>query len=622
MSSIRPCVDRHRLQDHLHEQLSEDDEARVIAHLDTCEACQATLEELAADRQLLRVAQDAGHTWPTHDTTLEHLLIDLEGRDDEAQSVAMHLVCLEPPTKPGTIGRLAHYHVLEIAGRGGMGVALKAIDEKLGRLTCLKVFVWPSAASHSVRERLQREARAAAAVESERVVKIYAVDEHRGWPYLAMEFVSGRSLQEEIDHRGALPIDKLLQIGADVARGLAAAHAKGLVHRDIKPGNILLENGSNRAKLTDFGMARALDDGRLTVEGCIAGTPEYMSPEQVRGEAVDHRADLFSLGSVLYTMCTGRSPFAAESSLAVLRRILDDTPRPVEQLRPDVPPALARLIARLHAKNPAARPQSAEEVLDLLARCEPSSVVRFRASRRAAMLAVGTALIGGASVAALLSRRIAHQKKHNSEAASAGQTPLIDMDRPHGNRQLLIVLAPGFDAPDYFGVYGQLRARQVNCRVASTTLEAIRPRQSHVTTAVRADLLIGDADARDYDAIFFGGGEGCEVYAGAGSHAVEARKLIKDALAAGRIVAAMGIGPVILAEAGVLRGRPATCSPYGAPASVYVDRLETAGARWQDVPVVEDDPFITGREPRDVNEFIQALGRRLGARPKTRSVRE
>ena len=266
----------------------------------------------------------------TCDVVLERLLIDLERRVDDSRA-ALPADCLAPPTKPGTLGRLAHYHVLEIAGRGGMAVALKAIDEKLDRLTCLKVFVRTAAASHEVRGRLQREARAAAAIDSRHVVKIYAVDEYRGRPYLAMEYVPGQSLQEAIDLRGPLPFDDVIQVGIDVAAGLAAAHAKGLVHRDVKPGNILLEEGSNRAKLTDFGMARALDDGRLTANGCIAGTPEYMSPEQVRGEAVDHRADLFSLGSVLYAMCTGRSPFAAESSLTALRRILDDAPRPVER---------------------------------------------------------------------------------------------------------------------------------------------------------------------------------------------------------------------------------------------------------------------------------------------------
>jgi serine/threonine-protein kinase len=153
------------------------------------------------------------------------------------------------------------------------------------------------------------------------------------------------------------------------AAGLAAAHAQGLVHRDIKPANILLENGVERARLTDFGLARAVSDAALTQSGVVAGTPQYMAPEQARGEALDHRADLFSLGSTLYAMCTGQPPFRAESAVAVLRRVSDDEPRPVRELNAEVPAWLAAIIARLHAKDPAQRFQTAADVAHLLERC-------------------------------------------------------------------------------------------------------------------------------------------------------------------------------------------------------------------------------------------------------------
>ena len=139
-----------------------------------------------------------------------------------------------------------------------------------------------------------------------------------------------------------------------MADGLAAAHAQGLVHRDVKPANILLENGVERVKITDFGLARAIDDASLTHSGYVAGTPQYMAPEQARGEAVDHRADLFSLGSVLYAMCTGHSPFRADTTLAVLRRVCEDTPRPVSEVNPDIPDWLTEIIEKLHAKDRAA----------------------------------------------------------------------------------------------------------------------------------------------------------------------------------------------------------------------------------------------------------------------------
>src|SRR5262249_8951579 len=156
--------------------------------------------------------------------------------------------------------------------------------------------------------------------------------------------------------------------GLQIAEGLAAAHRHGLVHRDVKPANILLENGVERVKLTDFGLARAGDDASLTQSGMVAGTPLYSSPEQADGLAVDYRSDLFSLGSVLYAMCTGRPPFRAPSPVAVLKRVCEETPRPIGEINPELPPWLGDLVARLHAKAPADRVASAREVADLLAR--------------------------------------------------------------------------------------------------------------------------------------------------------------------------------------------------------------------------------------------------------------
>ena len=152
------------------------------------------------------------------------------------------------------------------------------------------------------------------------------------------------------------------------ARALAAAHAQGVVHRDIKPANILLENCVERVKLTDFGLARAIDDASLTQSGVIAGTPQYMAPEQARGEPVDARSDLFALGAVLYAMAAGRPPFRANSAMAVLKRVCDDRHRPIRELNPDIPDWLEAVIDRLLAKDPADRFQTAAEVADLLER--------------------------------------------------------------------------------------------------------------------------------------------------------------------------------------------------------------------------------------------------------------
>ena len=197
---------------------------------------------------------------------------------------------------PDRLGLLAHYEVLEILGRGGMGIVLRGVDVKLNRVVAIKVLAPQLAANAMARQRFLREAQAAAAVSHNHVVAIHAVDEFNGLPYLVMEYVSGPSLQQKIDGGGALQLAQILRIGTQIASGLAAAHAHGLVHRDIKPANILLENGVERVKITDFGLARSIDDVRITQAGAVYGTPLYMSPEQAQGERVDQRSDLFSLG--------------------------------------------------------------------------------------------------------------------------------------------------------------------------------------------------------------------------------------------------------------------------------------------------------------------------------------
>lgn len=273
---------------------------------------------------------------------------------------------LSPSDKPDHLGRLGHYEVIEVIGRGGMGVVLRAFDEKLHRVVAIKVMAPELATSATARKRFVREAQAAAAVRNEHVIDIHAVEEANGLPYLVMEYVCGQSLQERLDQVGPLEPKEILRIGIQVAAGLAAAHVQGLIHRDIKPANILLENGVQRVKITDFGLARAADDATLSQSGVVAGTPHYMAPEQAEGKPVDQRADLFSLGSVLYAVCTGRAPFRASTTLAVLKRVCEDTPRPIREINPAVPDALVETIARLHAKEPTERFQSAAQVAELL----------------------------------------------------------------------------------------------------------------------------------------------------------------------------------------------------------------------------------------------------------------
>ncbi|HEY1377166.1 MAG TPA: serine/threonine-protein kinase, partial [Gemmataceae bacterium] len=240
------------------------------------------------------------------------------------------LAFLSPPAEPGSLGRLDHYEVLEVVGRGGTGVVLKARDTKLQRVVAVKALAPRLAASAAARERFVREAQAAAAVRDDNVVAIYAVGDDGPVPYLVMEYIHGLTLDQRVRRDKALELKETLRIGMQVAAGLAAAHATGLIHRDIKPANILIEPGPHlHVKITDFGLARAADDASLTQSGMVAGTPLFMAPEQAQGESLDHRADLFSLGSVLYAMCAGRPPFRAPTTVAVLKRVCEDEPRDV-----------------------------------------------------------------------------------------------------------------------------------------------------------------------------------------------------------------------------------------------------------------------------------------------------
>ncbi len=293
---------------------------------------------------------------------------EAQGESPMADRSGERLDFLTPSAKPGSLGRLGHYEVLEVLGRGGFGIVLKAFDEMLHRVVAVKVMAPQLAATSPARKRFLREARASAAIRHDDVVAIYSVEE-QPTPYLVMEFIAGETVQQRLDRTGPLDASEVARIGRHIAEGLAAAHAMGLIHRDVKPANILLESGADRVKITDFGLARTADDASLTQSGVIAGTPMYMAPEQARGEVIDQRADLFSLGSVLYVMCSGRPPFRASTTMAVLKRVAEDEPRPIREIIPEAPEWLCAIIAKLHAKKPEDRFASAKEVADMLARC-------------------------------------------------------------------------------------------------------------------------------------------------------------------------------------------------------------------------------------------------------------
>ena len=357
------CADDAALEALVSGSLAPDRERVLEAHLGGCAACRSRLDTLAASPE----------SWST---VREQLSAGAEADGEDADAVppipalaSLIQKILAPSDDERMLGRLGPYEITGIIGSGGMGIVLKGHDRALDRFVAIKLLSPHLASSGAARQRFLREAKAAAAVVHDNVIAIHGVDEFAGLPYLVMPYCRGTTLEKRIRDAGPMTLREILRVGLQTARGLAAAHAQGLVHRDVKPANILLEDGVERVRITDFGLARAADDASLTVTGLLAGTPHYMSPEQALGKPLDARSDLFALGAVLFTLATGKPPFRAESSHAVLRMVTDVEPADVRLANPDMPAWLAAIIGRLLAKDPAARYQSATEVAGMLEAC-------------------------------------------------------------------------------------------------------------------------------------------------------------------------------------------------------------------------------------------------------------
>ena len=361
------CPDQSTLQALLDDALPAEDEAGLAAHLEVCDACRNHLEALASGNvlQVEQLTSDSGRSTPG--TEIHRVIDELQTAVGNTQPSAQGhqatpLDFLTPSDRASCLGLFGTYDILEVIGQGGMGLVLKAHDPSLNRLVVIKLLLPQLATQETARKRFVREAQSAAAVEHDHVVAIHAVDELNAIPYLVMQFVEGQSLQQRIEQSGPLPASDVLRIGEQIALGLAAAHERGLVHRDVKPANILLERETDRVKITDFGLAKAVDDVGLTRSGMIAGTPQYMAPEQVRATKIDHRADLFALGAVLYTACAGRPAFTGDSTYSVLRNVCDETPKSLKEFSPAVPSGLCDVIEKLMQKKADDRYQTAAEV--------------------------------------------------------------------------------------------------------------------------------------------------------------------------------------------------------------------------------------------------------------------
>ncbi len=267
------------------------------------------------------------------------------------------------------------YRVADVLGRGGMAVVYLARDDELDRPVAIKVLAGHLADDTVFRDRFVREARLAAGLSHPNIVQIYDAGEDDGNPYIVMEYVDGRSLADELDLDGPLDPGRVVDLGVQVCAGLEHAHTTGLVHRDIKPGNLLLGE-SGTVKIADFGIARAAETTRLTQMGSVLGTAAYLSPEQALGEEVTAAADIYSFGCVLYECLTGRTPYVFETLTELAVKHRQEPITPVRERRPEIPEGLEAVVMRSLARNPEYRPPSAAALGQELAATAPDDVTR------------------------------------------------------------------------------------------------------------------------------------------------------------------------------------------------------------------------------------------------------
>jgi WD40 repeat protein len=382
------CPSRYLLQGLLTEQLSEADSRAVETHLQTCRACQGAFEELLRDPESDKwrgLVNGSGRELPAP--------LSANGRPADQDGLTGSLVAppFLPPAGPGQLGRLGRYHILKKLGSGAMGAVFQAFDTRLHCLVAIKVPRPELADSPHFLERFEAEARAAAAVRHDHVVTVYQVTDTPDFPfpYLVMEYLDGEALAERLRREKVLPAREAAEVARQVALGLAAAHQQGLVHRDIKPSNVMLQASTGRAKITDFGLARVLDEaeGQFSQSGPRVGTPAYMSPEQITTpQRVDGRSDVFSLGVVLYEMLTGERPFRGATIPLIQQHIVHEAPLPPGRLNDGVPRDLETIALKCLAKEPGGRYGGAAALAEDLRRFlagEPIVARRVGAAERA-----------------------------------------------------------------------------------------------------------------------------------------------------------------------------------------------------------------------------------------------
>ncbi|MEM7456419.1 MAG: serine/threonine-protein kinase, partial [Planctomycetota bacterium] len=376
-SEAELCPEKETLAEYLLGKLVEPELGLTESHVSRCGKCEDTLRGLGTNDTLSVLAEDffrKENRLSNEDNRLLSVVIRQLKHNDHTENAtqiqlknrAIEVTRLLRPANSGEfIGSLGQYDVIELIGAGSTGVVYKAVDRQLDRNVAIKV-LRPSLGNEA-RQRFLVEARAAAAINHPNVVSIHHVVSDVDLAYIVMQWISGRTLEQELGDVTFLPEQDVRKIASQIGSGLAAAHSRNLIHRDIKPANIWISDESGDAIILDFGLARiADDDPHMTATGFLAGTPNFMSPEQTRGLELDGRSDLFSLGCLLYRAVTGRLPFGANGVLATLQTIQRDTPRQPFELNPAITADFSDLIMCLLEKQAANRPANSAQFVSAL----------------------------------------------------------------------------------------------------------------------------------------------------------------------------------------------------------------------------------------------------------------
>ncbi|MEM9412950.1 MAG: serine/threonine-protein kinase, partial [Planctomycetota bacterium] len=376
------CPDKKWFERLVDGKVSAEQEAKLSAHLDQCKFCQRIMDQLNSLEDLVGETKTLPRpTLATSSDSFRDRLAEIKSKEPSSQSsfAARGYMDVMPwiDESEEHLGRIGEFELLGFVGRGGMGVVFKAMDTKLQRLVALKLMSPQMLVDEAAKERFLREARSAAVISHANVVTVHAVDESRGLPYLVMEFVEGASLESQLQSEKPIPIPQIITISTQMARGLKAAHEKGVLHRDIKPANIMLVSRNSQVKIADFGLACTAEGSKLTRTGLLVGTPDFISPEQANSKPADPRSDLFSLGCVIYAMCSGESPFTGPTMMSTLDNVRSREPEPLGQINPELPSWLVRLVEQLLKKDPEQRMQSADDVIRRFENSETNTSLPF-----------------------------------------------------------------------------------------------------------------------------------------------------------------------------------------------------------------------------------------------------